>query len=431
MKPDVFDIVIIGAGAAGLSAAKILSTAGRSICICEARDRIGGRIHTLKGGEFSGPVEAGAEFIHGDLPLTKALMKQAKVSYYAGKGQTWTVEKNELARGDLFDDNWDILLTKLRQLEHDITIGEFLKTFFNEPKYQSLVEGVTRFVQGYDAADVNKASALALREEWANENIQGYRPIGGYSLLVEHLWSEVNHLHGVLKLSTVINKIVWRNNYVEMYSDRNEKITARKVLVTVPVSVLKSGAIKFDPPLAQHQEALQQLEVGGVIKFLVEFKGPIWERRGPSKFNRMPALNFLFSDAFIPTWWSQRPAEIPLLTGWLAGPVVQNLPQDDNVLLSQAISSLAYVFGCETAALEKEIRAAKVFNWYVDPYAQGAYAYKTLATSTAVRVLTRPLDNTIYFAGEALYDGPEMGTVEAALASGNKAAEEIIREGFF
>ncbi len=429
MKTHVFDIVIIGAGAAGLSAAKILSAAGKSICICEARDRVGGRIHTLKGEGFSGPVETGAEFMHGSLPLTKALMKQANVSYCAGEGQNWIVEKSKLTQGDFFDDDWDLLLTKLKQLAYDITIGEFLKKFFNEPKYQSLVEGVTGFVQGYDAADVNKVSALALRDEWTNENIEGYRPIGGYSQLIEHLWSEVQSRNGILKLSTVINKIVWRPDYVEIFSDTSEKITAQKVVVTVPVSVLKNGAIKFDPPLAGHQEALQQLEVGGVIKFLVEFKDPIWERSEPSKFNRMPALNFLFSDAFVPTWWTQRPAEIPLLTGWLAGPVIQNIQQDHHTLLSQAMTSLAYLFGCEKAVLEKEIRAAKVINWWVDPYAQGAYAYKTLETSSAVSVLTKPIDNTIYFAGEALYDGPEMGTVEAALASGNETAKKIMKEG--
>jgi monoamine oxidase len=88
---------------------------------------------------------------------------------------------------------------------------------------------------------------------------------------------------------------------------------------------------------------------------------------------------------------------------------------------------LAYLFGCDESDLQKEIRSAKVINWTVDPYSKGAYAYKTLGTSEAIQVLVKPVDDTLYFAGEGLYDGSQMGTVEAALASGEKAAEGILK----
>src|SRR5688500_6574289 len=113
------DVIIIGAGAAGLSAARTLSAKGKSVCIVEARDWIGGRIHTMKGEGFSVPVEAGAEFIHGNLPLTQTLLKEANVSYQAGNGQTWNVEKGKLSKGDLFDKDWDVLIQKLSQLKQD------------------------------------------------------------------------------------------------------------------------------------------------------------------------------------------------------------------------------------------------------------------------------------------------------------------------
>src|SRR5688572_23779186 len=115
------DIIVVGSGAAGLSAARGLARSGKSVCILEASDRIGGRIHTIIGEGFSVPVEAGAEFIHGELPITKSLMAEAKVSYRAGEGRTWTVEKGQLSEGDLFHDDWHKLIDCLQKLDQDLT----------------------------------------------------------------------------------------------------------------------------------------------------------------------------------------------------------------------------------------------------------------------------------------------------------------------
>lgn len=418
------DVIVVGAGAAGLSAARILSRAKKSVAIIEARDRIGGRIHTIRG-EFSFPVEAGAEFMHGDLPFTKALMNESKVSYFSGEGRTWNVQGNKLSEGDLFHEDWDVLLEKLQSLDHDMTIGKFLELYFGESKYSSLADSVRRFVEGYDAANINKASAFALREEWSSENIKGYRPRGGYSQLMEFLRSEIEEYKGQILLSSAVKKIIWKKGHVEIITGKNERFKAGKVLITIPVSLLKGGMIEFDPPLAEHRKAIQDMEVGGVIKFLAEFRDPIWERRGSSPFRKMPGLNFLFSDAVVPTWWTQQPDNVPLLTGWLAGPVLKTFTNDNAELTDLAFHSLGYLFGTTKQALKKEVKVLKVINWYGDPYSEGAYAYSTLKTSKAVRILSRPIDDTIYFAGEALYDGAEMGTVEAALATGNLVAESI------
>lgn len=421
------DVIIIGAGAAGLSAARILSRSKKSVCILEARNRIGGRIHTIRDKGFSFPVEAGAEFMHGDLPLTKALMREANISFFSGEGRTWNVQNNQLSEGDLFHKDWDVLMHRLQKLEHDMTIGDFLERHFSEPRYASLTDSVKRFVQGYDAADVNKASALALKEEWRNEDVQGYRPEGGYAQLMEFLSSEIQKDNGMLKLSTVVRKIIWKRNHIQILTDKNEMFKSRKVLVTAPVSVLKSGMISFDPPL-RNQDTLQDMEVGGVIKFLFEFNDAIWERRDGQHFHQMPGLNFLFSDAPVPTWWTQRPKNVPLLTGWMAGPGTQQIYRDDVELLGLAFQSLAYLFGSSEQKIRSEVKAVRVINWNTDPYALGAYAYATLKTAASVKVLSTPLENTIYFAGEALYEGAEMGTVEAALTSGKQAAERINSE---
>jgi monoamine oxidase len=418
------DVIIVGAGAAGLSAARSLIRLGRSVVILEARDRIGGRIHTMTDNGFTAPVEAGAEFIHGDLPYTMSLMKEAKVSHREGRGRTWTVEAGKLEEGDLFHDDWDALISKLEQLDHDMTINDFLNQYFSDKKYESLVDAVKRFVQGYDAADINKVSAKALYEEWSEENIKGYRPNGGYGQLMNFLLQECQDKGAVLKLSCIVNSVKWKRNHVEINTS-TETFVGRNVLITAPVNVLKSGHIKFEPAIPKYIEAFQHLEVGGVIKFLIEFNNPVWDPKVNVPFRKMPELNFLFSDGFVPTWWTQNPSPTPLLTGWLAGPILKSVQQDDYTLLTKAIQSLAYFFGCKEEHLQSEIRAAKVINWATDQYSLGAYAYKTLYTSKALRVISDPVEDTIFFAGEALYDGAEMGTVEAALASGKSVADKI------
>lgn len=420
-----YNVIIVGAGAAGLSAARILSRAGHSVLILEARSRIGGRIHTLQGEGFSQPVEEGAEFIHGKLPLTEALLKEAKVEAIPGAGRPWQVENNTLSEGDLFHEGWDILIERLNALQSDMTIGDFLEKHLQEPELKSLRESVIQFVEGYDAADVFKASALALREEWDGENIEGFRPVGGYTQLLDYMLKGVLASGGHLRLSYVVKRIAWIRGRVEVVSVNGEIFEAEKVLVTVPVSVLKSRKIVFDPPLVSYGNALEDIEMGSAIKFLFEFEASFWEE-GKFAGRKMEQMSFMFSDAKVPTWWTQLPNKVPLLTGWLAGPSLDKMQRDDYTLLEDAVESLAYIFNCHVEQIHRLTKASRVVNWKQDPYAGGAYAYTTLKTESALEVLLTPVDQTIFLAGEAYYQGSEMGTVEAALASGEEAARKIL-----
>lgn len=420
------DVVIIGAGIAGLAAARSLSKSGKSVVLLEARSRAGGRIYTLPPGEFSMPAEAGAEFIHGQLPHTMALLKEANITYEKGKGSFWNVENGHLTSGGAFDEHWDEMVGALKKLKQDITIGEFLEDQFGSPDYAGLRESVTQFVQGYDAADMAKASAFALREEWSSEDdMTGYRIKGGYSKLIEYLLGECEKQHVPINFSNVVQSIQWTNGNVNVTTTAGFIYTAQKILLTVPVAVLKAGRISFSPAIPEYDEAFNRTETGGVVKFLIEFKKAIWEDDS-FECNKMPGLHFLFSDASIPTWWTQRPNPAPLLTGWLAGPVTDSLDKNEGALLDEAIRSLSYLFNCSPKKIRDVIRTARVINWVKDPFSLGAYAYKTLSTHEVLKTLTTPVEDTIYFAGEALYDGPEMGTVEAALSSGLSAATKIM-----
>jgi monoamine oxidase len=138
-------------------------------------------------------------------------------------------------------------------------------------------------------------------------------------------------------------------------------------------------------------------------------------------------LSFLISDATVPTWWTQHPASHPVLTGWFAGPKADKVPSlAASELVEMGLASLAEIFDLSPDRIRKDLVAARAINWGNDPFARGAYSYATPKTRAAQLAMSKPEAGRIFFAGEALYAGPDMGTVEAALASGLETAQMIL-----
>jgi monoamine oxidase len=187
-RPNPDHIVVIGAGAAGLMAARELARAGKRVTILEARHRCGGRIHPLPAAEFGYPAEGGAEFVHGEAPVTHGLLSEAGVSLLPIQGTQWTVEDGKFSRQDSQDPHEAELHKALQELKDDLTVAEFLRRRFAGPEYGRLRHSIERMVEGYDAADPERASVLALREEWMDggRNTQA-RIIGGYGALIDFL----------------------------------------------------------------------------------------------------------------------------------------------------------------------------------------------------------------------------------------------------
>jgi monoamine oxidase len=416
-------VIIIGAGAAGLMAARELLKTKHDVIIIEARSRIGGRIHTIIDSDFSVSIEQGAEFVHGKLPLTLELMNEAKIRIDEMAGEVYQVHNGKEHEGEFFNDDWDLMMTELKKLKTDLTFNDFLKEKFPYEKYKDLNENLRGFVEGYNAANVDKASAIALRDEWLSEDhaVQ-LRPKGGYSQMMDYLYKQIQASGGVLHLSSIVTRVKWSRDHVEVIDSDGKSFSANQVLITVPIGVLQSDAIKFDPTIPAYHKAACNVGFGGVIKITIEFRKAFWETQTGKK---MPSLRFLFSDAEIPTWWSQLPEHTPILTGWLGGPKAENLHKTEKEIYEMAVSSLSYAFNCSKDLIIDHIKAWHVSDWTKDPYSLGAYAYATLQTQNAREILTTSLEDTIFFAGEALYDGPEIGTVEAALVSGSSIAKKI------
>ena len=153
---------------------------------------------------------------------------------------------------------------------------------------------------------------------------------------------------------------------------------------------------------------------------MLEFKEAFWEKK-------KKGIGFLLTNEIIPTWWTQSPSSYPLLTGWAGGPQAWTLEnKDDESILDLALRSLSNVFQKTVDELKQMLTASAVANWIKDPYSIGAYSYDTVGSMEAKKLLNTPIGETIFFAGEAFYEGPSIGTVEAALVSAKNVVEKIV-----
>jgi monoamine oxidase len=418
-----FDIIIIGAGASGLYAAHELTKVKVGVLILEGSERIGGRMYTNLPENFSAPIESGAEFVHGEAPITLELLKKANAEYIEMKGNTFQVHDDEVEKREIFDSDWQTLIDELRKLKYDMPFAQFLSTHFGDAKYDELRANAKKFVEGYNAADLDKVSAMALSEEWSKDKDPAqYRIKGGYEMLYGYLKWKIEQAGGVIKLNHKVTEIAWKKGNVEVKTIHGI-YQCRKCLITIPVSVLETDAVKFIPAVPQIITAAANIGFGAVVKINLEFKKAFWETETPRKFKD---LQFLFTEEVIPTWWSQVPDTRPLLTGWIGGPGAARLNKTDEQIFESAITSLANAMKFPAEKIKQLLLARKVDQWVYNEFCIGAYSYEMVGSAKAVEVLQQPIDYTLYFSGEAIYSGPHKGTVEAALTSGANAATRML-----
>jgi monoamine oxidase len=416
-------VIVIGAGAAGLTAARELVRAGKRVTILEARHRCGGRIDPLPVARFGYPAEGGAEFVHGEAPVTHALLREAGLSLQPVRGSRWTVESGTFSQGRAADPGSDRFYQALAELQTDLPIADFLKQHFAGPDYVRLRRSIERMAEGYDAADPARASAFALRDEWMNEGPgnQG-RVAGGYGALIDFLAAEGRRLGVVIHLNAVVKAIEIAAGPVVVRCANGEAHAGTAAILTVPLPLLEE--IELPPALrTKAAAATADIGFGNVIKILLRFRTRWWaDRRG-----ELADLSFLITDREIPVWWTQSPVADPVLTGWFGGPKTTAMSgYDEDRLIETGLVSLGHVFGVNLKKLKDDLVAARAIDWANEAFSRGAYSYATPATREAQSLLASADAGPVLFSGEALYRGRDMGTVEAALASGLQAARALL-----
>src|SRR6266581_1901317 len=202
---DLTNFLIIGGGAAGLMTARELARAGKRVTIVEARDRCGGRICPLPIQEFGYAAEGGAEFVHGAAPVTRSLMREAGLALLPRTGTRWSTRTGALLPADSSLPHADRFYEALRAAKADLPIAEFLETQFAGPQYDQLRRSITRTVEGYDAADPQRFSTIAFRDEWfGREEGEHGRIEKGYGALIDYLKAECRRHDAAIHLGAAV-----------------------------------------------------------------------------------------------------------------------------------------------------------------------------------------------------------------------------------
>jgi monoamine oxidase len=444
MEASRTDVIVIGAGVAGLAAANELCRRGLKVVIIEARDRVGGRILTLHPRMTSLPVELGAEFIHGKPPNLWKAVRRAGLTPLPVTGTPWCHDEKGLHPCEQMFSEVDRIFDAMKKSAPDTSFAAFLKThgkrFSDRAK-----EWAISYVEGFHAADRNRISVHSLiKSNEADEKIEGdtqFRLKEGYDRLVQALLRDLPQRLAQVLLNTVVKKVEWKPGLVSVLAQahdcRPQRLVARRAVITLPLGVLKSrrgdaGSVQFLPPLHQKQRALASLEMGPAMRVSLLFKERFWETKqfAASRNARgLSSLGFLFAHKFeFPTWWSMQPRRAPLLTGWAAGPRAQALSGlSEAEVTERAFRALARIFDVKESWLKKLLVAPYTHDWQQDPFSRGAYTYALKGGADAPRQLAASIADTLFFAGEATDFSGHHGTVHGALASGTRAAQEVLK----
>jgi len=430
-----FDVLVLGAGAAGLAAASQLSGAGFTVCILEARDRIGGRVWTRHEPGFPLPIELGAEFIHGRSPATIRWLAATRIAMVDVTGNRWSLRSGKLQPNDNAFMAMKRGLDRAPRPKKDLPFAEFLEGPARKHLSPAARELARSLVEGFDAADATRVSTLHTLKVWNGSGAADaptFRPLGGYGAVLQGIAARVPPQQVQLRLNSIVRKVRWeRGHVVATVANANSlaEITAVRAVIALPLGVLQlhpaaEGAVTFAPDLIEKRGALANLGSGPAIKVAMQFGSAFWERVHRGRYG--DGGFFITPHGRFRTFWTQLPNRAPLLTAWAGGPRAEQWSGESiDAIAAAALSSLQSAFGIRK--LRDELRVAHFHDWQADPYARGAYSYVLAGGATARATLARPLQDTLFFAGEAADISGESGTVAGALQSGTQAATAIIR----
>lgn len=433
MKTD-YDAIIVGAGAAGLAALRELDRAGRRVVCLEARDRIGGRVYTVHDPLSPMPIELGAEFIHGRAPEIWNLVRSQNLLAYDCADSAVHVKDGRIVHGE---SGWELVDEMMRDMQKAAETGEdrsFADFAAASSHSENAKQLASSYVEGFNAArkEIVGIASLA-KDAKASDEIDGdhsFRFLNGYDGLIHSFAAAVNDRPSKLRANAVVRRIEWSPGQATVHAEfaltgHSAAITAARVIVTAPLPVLTEH-ITFAPEPDEALQAAQRLEFGQVMRVVLRFRKAFWEEN-----KELAEAGFLLSnEKFFPTWWVMLPVRTPLITGWSAGPHADDLlGASRSAVIDRALHDLARITSTRKRELDSLLEAAHFHDWNADPFAGGAYSYVPVGALSAREVLAKPIADTLYFAGEATETNGHSATVHGAIASGQRAARQILESG--
>lgn len=418
-------VAVIGAGVAGLAAARVLDQAGFAVTVLEARDRIGGRVWSIPSPRGAMATELGAEFAHGRAPEVLALVDEGRIAVHRITAPPLRVVAGRVEPGEDLSIAAGAVVRDVSLAAPDESFAAVLQRRHLPADWAERARG---YVEGFHAAPAEEASAHALAltqiaHDAADDDRQRIFP-AGCAALVEVLALTLGRTR--LLREHVVEEVRWGRGAVVVYArsrGRIREIDADAAIVTLPVGVLQAGAVCFDPPLEPKRACLEHLGAGHVLRMTLHLHEPVWQRAVDPRLHRR--WSFLFTDdPDVPTFW--RRGDDDVLVAWAPGRYAARLPAGEMARRAVLIGSLARQLQVPALALDAALHRVDCHDWSADPLTRGAYSYYRVGGEAASRTLAEPLLETLYFAGEATDLSFQNGTLHGAIASGARAAAELI-----
>ena len=446
-----FDVIIVGAGMAGLTAGRLLANCGARVGIIEARHRVGGRICTTHVDDGAGrpdvPVELGAEFVHGLPPETWSLVREAKLASYEIDGVELCSSGGALQIHRHSGGGISVLEHMLAREasmapDCDLTFAAYLGSIAIDRAARTRA---VEYVEGFNAADSAiisvRALAMQQRAEDAIDSDRLFKLEHGYDGLPRFLAQQTESAGGQILLGSVAQRISWQRAAVSVSGvDRHGDgfvLAAKRALICVPLGVLQANTIDFTPDPATILAQARRLAMGPVMRMTLLFRSRFWAggdlpKRSAEVRAGLDRLSFLFTHGALPsTWWTPMPDTAAMITAWVGGTKVALIEgatgtaAKSEALLQRCLATLGNALGVPTTDLQQWLLSWHCHDWQADPYARGAYSYVPAGAIDASAKLTEPVDATLYFAGEHTDISGHWGTVHAAVRSGLRAAAQL------
>jgi monoamine oxidase len=413
----------------------VLAEGGLSVAIVEAQSRIGGRVRSIEVLPQGIPVELGAEFIHGRALETYAILREIGEDVVGTDAGSWALDEHGQLREADDDDFYGAtrLFDSVSDLAHDVSVDSFLKQLADRGVDAEKIRLARSFVEGFDAADTRLAGVRGIAFELqSGVDAQASRPRNGYAPMFAYLHEQCTRANVRFYMPSPVRTIAWKRGGVRLGLSGESgpaELRARSVIVTVPVGVLhdRSGvcAISFDPPLPRtKREALDLILMGSVVKVALRFRTPFWEELHGGIYR--DAGFFRDVRGQFPTYWTQVPMQRGIVIAWAGGPKAAALHgEPEETIVARALDGFGGLFNARESA-KREFEGGIMHDWFTDPHACGAYSYLAVGGERARLGLADPLDDTLFFAGEATSNDGQGGTVNGALATGERAAREVL-----
>jgi polyamine oxidase len=432
-------VIVVGAGMAGLVAARLLHDSGFAVTVLEARSRLGGRVWTDD--RLGAPLDLGGSWVHGveGNPLTlwceklgielienqgERLLIDERATAPTREGQRRRAVMGRMAfKAAIEWATWKSKAMARVNGPRSISVKQAVEPLLRArwlPEVDRLV--VATFVEmseGVQSAPWDKVAA----EEWfPTEGLdRNAQPKGGFHRLIADARQGLDVRRGA-----AVERVAWSGAGVTAILHGGERIEADRAVIAVPVGLLRAGLPVLDPGPPQAQRAaLDRLGYGGGIlgKLYLRFPRRFWPEQ-PKWFGRLPDAPE--RRGTFNTWVShQQETGLPILLSFCNGATAIHLDREasDAEVTAVAMKSLRTMFGNDIP----EPEAVSFPRWLSDPWSRGGYSYPGVGSDPDDgTAYARPLGDRVFFAGEAT-EPVEYGTVHAALWSGEQTAEAIFR----